>query len=335
MHIQTKIHSCASYLPKQKINSDDFFKSIDLEKKFEIPNKWMSKMMGIKERRVAKAHQSPSDLATLSAEAALAKASHINPDEIDALIFCGIEKDQSEPATAHNVQSKLGTSAKYIFDVTNACFGFFDGVELAEMFVATGRARYVLLVTGETQSKLHQAMIQKMETGATRDDVKRMLGFFSLGDAGGAMLIGKSEDTKTGFKFFKNKVNSSLSDKCYYKLNANKFEGQMLMSEIMDRGFEMQESTLVKNMHNAGWSKFDWLLTHQTGTKNYHQTQKLNVTEPNRVIKTFDTLGNITSATLPVTFDVLLNNDKLEPGHNIGGAFAGSGLITGQFGYTI
>ena len=67
--------------------------------------------------------------------------------------------------------------------------------------------------------------------------------------------------------------------------------------------------------------------------KNYEETQKLGVTNgPERVIKTFDKLGNVTSATLPVAFDQLAD---LKKGDKIGGAFAGSGLIIGQFGYTV
>ena len=112
-------------------------------------------------------------------------------------------------------------------------------------------------------------------------------------------------------------------------------EGQMLMSEIMDRGFEMQESSLEKNMRSVGWNEFDWLLTHQTGRKNYEQTQNLNLSKPDRVIKTFDKLGNVTSATLPIVFEEMQQTGLLKKGDNVGGAFAGSGLIIGQFGYTV
>ena len=332
---QTKIHSCASYLPTQKIQSDDFFNSINLYKNFGIPDNWMSRIMGITERRRATPNEQPSDLAFKAAQSCLDKSQQINIDHIDALIFCGIEKDNKEPATAHNVQRKLGTKAKHVFDVSNACFGFFDGIELAEMFIATKRARYVLVVTGETYGNLQNALIRKMQSGINAEDVKKILGFFSVGDAGGAMLLGATDNTKSGFKFFKNSVDSNLSDHCYYRMNAGEVEGQMLMSEIMDRGFEMQESTLLNNMHQAGWDEFDWLLTHQTGKRNYEQTKSLNVARPERVIKTFDKLGNITSATLPVIFDRLLNQDGLKQGDNVGGAFAGSGLVIGQFGYTI
>lgn len=332
---KVQIHSCASQLPPQIVNSNDFFKSIDLQKNYGIPNNWMSRIMGIKERRIAKANVMPSDLAAKAANKAFENCPEINPDDIGALIFCGIHKDQLEPATAHNVQNKIGTNAKYVFDVTNACFGFFDGLEIAEMFVASGRVKYALIVTGEVNHEVHNAIMKEMENGAPIERVRDTMGFFSVGDAGGAMIIGQSESEGTGFKFFDNKVNSTLSDKCFYKFSESKLHANMKMGEIMDEGFIMQKSKLFKNMNQAGWNEFDWLLTHQTGKKNHEQTKSLNVAKPERVLKTFDTLGNITSATLPVIFDQLMNNEDLKKGHNIGGAFAGSGLIIGQFGYTI
>ena len=332
---QIEIASCSTYLPKQKVVSDDFFDAINLYKDYGIPNNWMSRIMGIKEKRRADINQQPSDLAYEAAMKCINKISNFDIAEIDALIFCGIEKDQKEPATAHNVQRKLGTNAKYVFDVSNACFGFFDGIELGEMFIKTKKARNVLVVTGETYGRLHDAIIKKMEKGAEVSEIKKLIGFFSIADAGGAMLLSRTNSKKTGFRFFKNKVNSEFSECCYYKMYGDKVEGQMLMSEIMDKGFEMQESSLEKNMHSVGWDEFDWLLTHQTGRKNYEQTQNLNVSKPERVIKTFDKLGNVTSATLPIVFEEMQKTGLLKKGDNVGGAFAGSGLIIGQFGYTV
>ena len=255
MTIQTKIISCSSYLPETVIKSDDFFNSIGLQTKYGIPNNWMSRIMGIKEKREAAFDQQPSDLAFEAACSCINKVNNFDISSIDAVIFCGIEKDQKEPATAHNVQKKLGTNAKYVFDVSNACFGFFDGLELGEMFISTGKAKNVLVVTGENYRTLQSAIIKRMDNGASASEVRKLMGFFSVGDAGGAMLLGRSENKKTGFKFFKNKVDSNLSDHCYYKMNGNKVEGQMLMSDIMDRGFEMQESTLENNMRSVGWNE--------------------------------------------------------------------------------
>lgn len=293
--------------------------------------------MGIQERRISSKKVLPSELAINAARLALSRAPHISATEIDVVIFCGIEKDQSEPATAHSVQDALGLTARHVFDVTNACFGFFDGLEIADLYVSAARARYALIVTGETQKKLVDSLSRQVANKADEAYVRGILGFFSLGDAGGAMIVGPTDNfSNEGFKFFKNKVNSKLCDMCYYRVGENgEYEARMLMSEIMNEGFDLQAEMIRGNLDEAGWAKFDWLLTHQTGKKNHNQTINLNVTNPGGVIKTFDKLGNVTSATLPVTFDALTRNPKVKRGDKVGGAFAGSGLVVGQFGYTM
>lgn len=51
------------------------------------------------------------------------------------------------------------------------------------------------------------------------------------------------------------------------------------------------------------------------------------------MIKTFDKLGNIASATFPINFNRLPKNVKLRTGDKISGCFAGFGVVIGQFGY--
>jgi 3-oxoacyl-[acyl-carrier-protein] synthase-3 len=60
----------------------------------------------------------------------------------------------------------------------------------------------------------------------------------------------------------------------------------------------------------------------------------MNGVSPSKMIKTLDKLGNITSATFPVNFKKLGDEEKVTKGDRIGGCFAGSGLVVGQFGYT-
>lgn len=103
---KAQIISVGSYLPKQIVTSDELFEEINSEQ-YGIPINWMSKKMGIKQRRIAKHGTPPSQLAINAAKKALKKSS-INPSSIGMVLFCGIERDHPEPATAHIIQHKLG-----------------------------------------------------------------------------------------------------------------------------------------------------------------------------------------------------------------------------------
>jgi len=133
---KSKIYSTGVHFPEEIVKSDDLFAEINSETKYDIPHNWMSNVMGIKERRVAPESAKPSDLAIPAAIQALQSAPEVDPKDIDLVIFCGIERDQSEPATAHTIQHKLGLNARYAFDLSNACFGFVDSMQVATNYIA-------------------------------------------------------------------------------------------------------------------------------------------------------------------------------------------------------
>ena len=105
----------------------------------------MSEKMGIIERRVAPSDAKPSDLAIPAARKAIEAATDIKPEEIDLVIFCGIERDQPEPATAHVIQDKLGLNARYALDIANACFGFVNAMEIATNYISCGIVKLSLI----------------------------------------------------------------------------------------------------------------------------------------------------------------------------------------------
>ena len=102
---------------------------------------------GIRERRVAADHEQCSDLAVSAARVALRDAG-VGLDEVDLLIFAAASQDLIEPATAHIVQHKLGTSCA-VFDIKNACNSFLNGIQVASSMIASGASTTALVVTGE------------------------------------------------------------------------------------------------------------------------------------------------------------------------------------------
>lgn len=332
--MKTSIVSHGTFLPSTIINSNELFSAIDVDRRYGIANDWMSSTMGIVEKRVADPGTKPSKLAIESAERALARAPHVRPDDIGMVLFCGIERDQTEPATAHKVQHALGLNAEHVFDISNACYGFIDGLKVASNFVAAGLVKYALVTTGEVQANQANRFIEKLESDVDPKEASKIIGFLSAGDAGGAVIVGPSENADSGFELFNGSVDSSHNDKCFYRITDDGIEGQMLMARIVAHGFKMQKRILQDTLAKLGWSEFDWFLSHQTGKRNFEQIASLGIIKEERMIKTYPTLGNITSATFPVSYEKLLEAGSLKKGDHVGGAFGGSGLVVGQFGYT-
>lgn len=333
---KNKILSSGVYLPPQIVKSDDLFAEIKSEDQYNIPEDWMSSKMGIVERRVAPSTFLPSDLAIPAAVEALDDFDQSHLLDIDLVIFCGIERDQSEPATAHIISHALGLNAKYAFDMANACFGFVDGMQIADTYIKAGITKYALIVTGEIPSRVLRAAVDMLKRGVDIKTARNILGALSVGDAGGAVVVGPGEyGDNSGFELFNTNSSSELANKCLYrKRDDGVIEGHMNMADISSaiirRHYGLIEDTLTK----LGWSEFDWMLSHQMGQKPFDRLSRLQGVTPSKMIKTVDKLGNITSATFPVNFKKLKDTGMVKSGDRVGGCFAGSGVVIGQFGYT-
>jgi len=330
----TKILSVGSYLPEQVLKSDDIMAEIKSDSQYDMPLDWMSTSMGILERRVSPTHFKPSDLAIPASRKAV-EESNINPDQIDLIIFCGIERDQSEPATAHTIQHSLNLKANHAFDVSNACFGFMHSIEIASNFILSGSVRYALICTGEIPSRILYAAIERLKAGVDKEQAQNIIGALSVGDAGGAIVLGASEvGEDVGFKIHNTKTDSSHARKCYYGVGADgHIDGQMQMGPIVGASIWMHRKIIDDTLLMLGWDKFDWVLSHQTGKRPFEKFLSFSTVDEDHMIKTYDTLGNITSATFPINFEKLQNTGKLRSGDRIGGIHSGSGLVVGEFGY--
>lgn len=329
----TKILSIGVHLPDDKVTSEEIFEYFDSEKSYGIPHDWMPKEMGILERRMSPEDAAPSDLAIAACREAL---EDINQDEIDAVIFCGIERDQAEPATAHTIQNKLGLAANYAFDIANACYGFFDGLRVASSLVQSGAARKVLVSTGEVPTKLTRQLMDRLKKGVTRRELRDQMGFLSVGDAGGAVVVGESGDGGlTGFRSFEGRTISEHKDLCHYKHNKDgELECEMQMARIVAHTLRLGAELTHEAQRSKLWRKPQFVMTHQVGKKVFEQIAEWNLVPKDRMIKSYDYFGNVTSATFPLNYHQLVNDDRLEYGDNIYSLYSGSGIVGGQMAFT-
>jgi len=329
---KTKVISVGTYLPKEIAKSDDILSDIQSDQQYGIPINLVSRFMGIVERRMSKADAKPSDLAIPAAQQAIDNA-NINPDEIGLIIFCGIERDQPEPATAHTIQYKLGLKAHFAFDVANACIGFVDGIQIANKFINSGTVNYALVVTGEISTHVSRSVIDELKAGTSRERALDCIGSLSVGDAGGAVILGRADPLRfEGFQTFFNTVDSSHIDKCIYRKTPKGIEGQMKMTEILDQCIEMHREKIPQTLDKLLWPEFDWLISHQTGYKNFKAFADFDGVNSDKMIKTYKYLGNVTTATFALSWQKLINSGKVKSGDRVGGLFSGSGMTISQFG---
>ena len=285
--VRTQVIGVGSYLPKQRVTSDDMMQDIETEKKYGLPHDWMSDGMGIVERRMVADDQRPSELAIEAAKNALESCPDLDPSQIDAVIFCGIERDQPEPATAHLIQHSLGLNANHVFDVANACFGFFDGLKLASSLVESGAIKVGLIVTGEVSTKMSRVVAQQLKKGMPLDKAKHLWGMLSVGDAGGAMIVGQSSTGQSGFLKFHQASKSQYSNLCRYNWKPNgEVEAHMNMAHIVARGLQLNKRIYRETLDDLGWTEVDWVIAHQTGDAAFEHAMDLHGVGKQKIVKT-------------------------------------------------
>lgn len=294
----------------------------------------IEQQMGIYEVRHSDHHEKPSHLALQACNNALNKA-NIERSKIDFIIYCGVEGDYTEPSTAHAVQAGLELQS-VCFDIQNACLGFATGLQLADSLIATRSARYVLVCTGEKLSNLTKAVLSEIKRKPEMELFKKKLGFMAVGDAGGAALIGPATDG-SGFHSFIGASRGKLAELCYYRMQCEQLDGQMVMDRITAQAIKAHRDLFQKSLKQLKWqpSKINCLITHQVGKRLFERLSQVFSVDHSRMTKSYEKYGNIATATFPVNYAQALESGKISPGDNVFCGLSGSGLTICQIGLKV
>ncbi|MHB1126551.1 MAG: 3-oxoacyl-ACP synthase III family protein [Bacillota bacterium] len=116
--------------------------------------KSISKMSGIKERRIVEQGQCASDLAYAAAKR-LIDHTKIDLSTVDLLTFASQTPDYRIPATASVLHGKLGLSEKCCtLDINQACSSFIHSMQIAHSMIVAGTAKRALVLNGDALSTL-------------------------------------------------------------------------------------------------------------------------------------------------------------------------------------
>ena len=135
--------------------------------------------LGMDRRRVCPPDVTASDLCAHAASALL-EAFPDSRDSIDALVFVSQMPDWHQPATACELQHRLGLGQHCAaFDVNQGCAGYVYGLWIGSALVASGAARQALVLVGDAHS--------------FGRDVRNRITAPVFGDAGSATLLVRDE----------------------------------------------------------------------------------------------------------------------------------------------
>ena len=106
-----------------------------MESLVDTTDEWIVQRTGIRQRYIAGEGETTASLGEAAARAALDNAG-LTVDDIDLIILATSTPDNTFPATAVNIQNRLGMHHGAAFDMQAVCTGFVYAMTTADLYIA-------------------------------------------------------------------------------------------------------------------------------------------------------------------------------------------------------
>lgn len=307
-----------TYVPEKILTNKD------LEQMIDTNDQWIRSRTGIKERRIAAPEQAASDLAIPAAVVALKKAG-VAPAEVDLIIVATSTPDMCFPSTACAIQHKLGCTKAGAFDLSAACSGFVYALSVARQFIATGTAKYVLVIASEVFSRVLNW--QDRETCILFGDGAGAVVLGAVAPGQGIISAHLAADGAGGHLLTLPGCGSRLPltpDLMKQGLHYVTMEGK----EVFKFAVRVMETGALKALELAGMEKddLDLIIPHQANSRIIEHVAKKLHFPLEKIMVNVDKYGNTSAASIPLALDDALRQGRIKPGDNILMIAFGGGL---------
>ena len=325
----TTLEALEYILPPYIVTSEQIENELsETMQRLNLPKGLLKSLTGINERRVWSLDKEPSEAATAAAEKAI-ETSGINPGEIGCIINTSVCRDYIEPSVSCLVHGNLKLSRHCLnFDISNACIGFFNAIEVISMMIESGRIKYGLIVNGETSGELLDCTVKRLKNpGSTIEDYRNNFASLTLGSAGVAAIIGPAECSKTNH-LFNGLV--GLADTRYNRLCMGQHDNMKSdATSLMKHGVNLAHKTWqLAEQELKNWSddEIDIYIPHQVSQKNIEMLNNVLKITPQKQQLIFMKFGNMGPAAVPVSLKMAEEHGKVVSGSHIAMLGIGSGL---------
>ncbi|SHL72061.1 beta-ketoacyl-ACP synthase III [Roseibium suaedae] len=317
--IRSTVLGSGSYLPATCLTNED------LAKKVDTSDEWIVQRTGIRQRHVAAEGEYTSDLAFNAAEAALANAG-IKAEDIDLIILATATPDNTFPATAVQVQHRLGINHGFAFDIQAVCSGFVYALTTADMYLKGGLAKRALVIGAETFSRILD----------WEDRTTCVL----FGDGAGAVVLEAREGEGTvedrGILTAHLRSDGRHKEKLYVDGGPSttqtaghlRMEGKEVFKHAVGMITDVIEDAFEATKLSA--EDLDWFIPHQANKRIIDASAKKLGIAPEKVVTTVDLHGNTSAASIPLAIDTAVRDGRVKAGDLVMLEAMGGGFTWGS-----
>lgn len=303
MAYHSVIIGCGSYLPQHVVTNTELAEQVD------TTDEWIIERTGIRQRHIAAEGETTGDLAYAAALAALRNAD-MQAGELDLIVLATATPDHTFPATATEVQARLGLTHGAAFDVQAVCSGFIYALAVADNFIKAGQARTALVIGAETFSRIldwqDRATCVLFGDGAGAVVLRREDGPPDVARPG---IISTHLHSDGRFKehLYVDGGPSSTQSTGYLRMAGR----EVFRHAVTNLSNVVNEALTANDVTPA---QIDWVVPHQANQRILDATaRKLNL-DPARVISTVADHANTSAASVPLALSTAVGDGRIKPG---------------------
>jgi 3-oxoacyl-[acyl-carrier-protein] synthase III len=266
--------------------------------------------VGVRARGIASDQEDVLFMAVRAAERALARA-EVSAQSLDFLILANWTERRYVPDFAPRVQQALGAQRAFAFDVGCACAGFLYGLTMAHGYLQNPRFQRGLVVASDR---------------STRRLRPRSRATLVFGDAAAAMVVEK--DARRGGRLIDYELRTDGSQHGIMDIDADGYLNpkikQRELNQLAGRSLAEVSRTLLER-NELTLDDVDWLLPH-SGTAGVQAMLAEHLgARPEKTLNNLADVGNVTTASIPISLDHFITRGLLKPGQRVLSAAVGLG----------
>ncbi|MFQ6552409.1 beta-ketoacyl-ACP synthase III [Aestuariibius insulae] len=305
------------YLPERVVPNSHFEGFLD------TTDEWIRARSGIERRHFAAEGETTSQMATQAARQALDMAG-LEPDDIDAIVVATSTPDLTFPSAATMVQSALGMTRGFAYDVQAVCAGFVYGLAQADALIVSGQANRVMVIGAETFSRI----MDWTDRGTC----------VLFGDGAGALLLeameSSGETSDRGILATDLHSDGTYRDLLYVDGGVStqttghlRMQGKEVFRHAVEKLAATAEAALAKA--KLAHDDITWVVPHQANIRIIQATAKKLGTPMEQVVTTVADHGNTSAASIPLALSIAVQDGRIKQGDIIVTEAIGGGLAWG------
>ncbi len=306
---------------------DQILTNADLERMVDTNDEWIVTRTGIRERRVAAAHETTASMASVAALRAIRTAG-LDPDDIDLILLATLTPDYWMPSTAALVKEAIGNTRAAAMDVAAACSGFVYAFSTAQAYVMSGQAKHVLVIGAELLTRFL--------------DYTDRSTCILFGDGAGAVVVSGSEEPggtlgielttePQGAYMIWLPAGGAKSPPSRETVARGEHYIRMEGKETYRFATRTLASTALASIRKAGLQPADvsLFIPHQANIRIIEAVAKGLDLPMDRMFTNVDRYGNTSAASVPIALAEAVNGGRVAVGDNICIVAFGAGFTSG------